>query len=176
MYTFNVRVYGILITPAKQVLVSDENIQGKLYRKFPGGGLEFGEGTIECLKREFLEELNTAIEVVDHFYTTDFFQESAFRKHEQIIAVYYLIKAVNFDSLYRQITTNGTVSYNTLSRNENSTELNLKMEIKNRHASNEFLPKTETFKFIELRDFQLEDIALPIDKVVAGLILARLNT
>ncbi|MFN5439619.1 MAG: NUDIX hydrolase, partial [Bacteroidota bacterium] len=41
---FNIRVYGILISDDNQVLVSDEFIRGNYYTKFPGGGLEFGEG------------------------------------------------------------------------------------------------------------------------------------
>ena len=58
MHRFNLRVYGILINDKKQVLVSDEFIRGNYYTKFPGGGLEFGEGTRDCLKREFMEEMN----------------------------------------------------------------------------------------------------------------------
>src|SRR5687767_15988105 len=92
MEQFNVRVYGILINEEKQVLVADEFIRDKYYTKFPGGGLEFGEGTRDCLKREFLEELNLKVEVTDHLYTTDFFQESAFRPGDQIISIYYLVK------------------------------------------------------------------------------------
>jgi ADP-ribose pyrophosphatase YjhB (NUDIX family) len=76
MGQFNIRVYGILINEQKQLLVSDEFIRGGYYTKFPGGGLEFGEGTRDCLKREFIEELNLKIEVLDHLYTTDFYQES----------------------------------------------------------------------------------------------------
>ena len=52
MNLFNIRVYGILINDKKQVLVSDEFIRGSYYTKFPGGGLEYGEGLIEALKRE----------------------------------------------------------------------------------------------------------------------------
>ena len=48
---FNIRVYGILINEQKQVLVSDEFIRGNYYTKFPGGGLELGEGTRDCLKK-----------------------------------------------------------------------------------------------------------------------------
>jgi len=48
---FNIRVYGILIDHDKRVLTTLEKIKGQLYRKFPGGGLEWGEGTIDCLKR-----------------------------------------------------------------------------------------------------------------------------
>jgi ADP-ribose pyrophosphatase YjhB (NUDIX family) len=94
-YPFNVRVYGILIDEDQKVLVSDELIHGKYITKFPGGGLEFGEGTIDAVKREMMEETNTAIEVTEHFYTTDFFQVSAFNPHAQVISIYYLLKALD---------------------------------------------------------------------------------
>ena len=93
MKRFNVRVYGVLIQDGK-VLVSDEYIKGNHITKFPGGGLEFGEGTLECIKREFMEELKIAIEVESHFYTTDFFVASAFAPNSQVISVYYKVKPV----------------------------------------------------------------------------------
>ncbi len=71
---FNVRVYGIVIGENKQVLVSDEYIRGEYVTKFPGGGLDFGEGTRDCLKREFKEEMDLAVQLGDHLYTTDSFQ------------------------------------------------------------------------------------------------------
>ena len=91
---FNVRVYGLLINDANEVLISDEQEYGMRFTKFPGGGLEYGEGLIEGLKREFVEECNTEVEVISHFYTTDFFVKSAFND-SQIISVYYLVKAVS---------------------------------------------------------------------------------
>ena len=89
---FNVRVYGIL-TENNSVLLSDEYIKGNKITKFPGGGLEFGEGTKDCLIREFKEELDLDIEVLDHLYTTDFFVSSAFHSNSQVISIYYLVKA-----------------------------------------------------------------------------------
>src|SRR5690606_12478015 len=71
MGSFNLRVYGVLINEQKQVLVADEFIRGKYYTKFPGGGLEYGEGTRDCLLREFMEVMTLRIEVGDHIYTTD---------------------------------------------------------------------------------------------------------
>ncbi len=94
MRNFNVRVYGILIHENK-LLVSDEYIKGTNVTKLPGGGLEFGEGTIECVIREFKEELNLDIEVVSHFYTTDFFVNSAFSRNNQVISIYYKVKAIS---------------------------------------------------------------------------------
>ncbi len=94
MRNFNVRVYGILIHDNK-VLVSDEHIKGMNITKLPGGGLEFGEGTIECVIREFNEELGLEIEVISHFYTTDFFVNSAFSVNNQVIGIYYLVKTKN---------------------------------------------------------------------------------
>lgn len=94
MKNFNVRVYGILIQDNK-VLVSDEHIKGMDITKFPGGGLEYGEGTIECVIREFKEELNLDIEVISHFYTTDFFVNSSFAINNQVISIYYTVKATS---------------------------------------------------------------------------------
>src|SRR5215217_6897747 len=94
MFRFNIRVYGILLGEDRQVLVSDEFIRGNYYTKFPGGGLEFGEGTRECLKREFKEEMNLEVEIGDHIYTTDFFQLSAFNPGHQIISIYYYATAL----------------------------------------------------------------------------------
>jgi 8-oxo-dGTP diphosphatase len=91
MALFNVRVYGILLDEAQRLLVSDEFIRGNYITKLPGGGLEIGEGTRDGLAREFMEEANIEVHVGDHFYTTDFFQISAFNHKDQIISIYYLV-------------------------------------------------------------------------------------
>jgi 8-oxo-dGTP pyrophosphatase MutT (NUDIX family) len=90
---FNVRVYGVYIRDQK-VLVAQERYGTFEFYKFPGGGLEFGEGTRKCLQREFYEELGIHIEVGEHAYTTDFFQESKFNSSEQIISIYYWIDEI----------------------------------------------------------------------------------
>jgi len=91
---FTIRVYGLLINDKKQILICDEIFQGKLLTKFPGGGLEYGESTIDCLKRECFEEMAQEVEVLDHLYTSDFFQKSIFYKNLQLFCVYYFIKAI----------------------------------------------------------------------------------
>ena len=93
MSYFNVRVYGLLVNNQNEILVSDEFEYDQYFSKFPGGGVELGEGLIEALKREFVEECNAEIEVVEHFYTTDFYEKSSFND-SQVISVYYLVKAV----------------------------------------------------------------------------------
>lgn len=90
---FNIRVYGIWIHEGK-VLVNEEMIKGRQITKFPGGGLEWGEGIADCLKREWMEELGLDIDLLDHFYTTDFFQPSAF-DDSQVISIYYFVAAKN---------------------------------------------------------------------------------
>src|ERR1700744_4055515 len=94
MQGFNVRVYGFLINSRGEVLVSDEQEYGMRFTKFPGGGLEYGEGLTDGLKREFMEECNAEIEVLSHYYTTDFFVKSAFND-SQIISVYYKVQNLN---------------------------------------------------------------------------------
>ncbi|HEY6160695.1 MAG TPA: NUDIX domain-containing protein [Bacteroidia bacterium] len=89
---FNVRVYGICFNEKNELLVADELIKGREITKLPGGGLEFGEGTIDCVRREFVEETGQEVEVLSHFYTTDFFVPSAFNPRSQVISIYYLVK------------------------------------------------------------------------------------
>jgi ADP-ribose pyrophosphatase YjhB (NUDIX family) len=147
---FNVRVYGILINDENQILVSDEYIRGKFYTKFPGGGLEQGEGTRDCLKREFKEEMNLNVEVLEHLYTTDYFQESAFNPRDQIISIYYFVKALEPIRFHL-----------TNSKNEfTEDQLNIYKQTS----------QIETFRFIDLENFSEEDVSLPIDKTVASIL------
>jgi 8-oxo-dGTP diphosphatase len=153
MNRFNLRVYGILIDSDKQVLVSDEFIRGNYYTKFPGGGLEFGEGTRDCLRREFMEEMNLRVEVGDHIYTTDYFQLSAFNPDHQIISIYYFAKALEEIS----------VPLRTKLFDFDEKQLAIYKE------KNEI----ETFRFIDWKDFSEESVTLPIDKIVAGMVKAE---
>ncbi len=147
---FNIRVYGILINAAKKVLVSDEFIRGNYYTKFPGGGLDFGEGTRDCLKREFKEEMDLNVEVGDHIYTTDFFQMSAFNPEHQIISIYYSVKALEEIK----------VPLRDKKFDFDEDQLNIYKE------KNEI----ETFRFIEWEKFSAGSVTLPIDKVVASMV------
>ncbi len=150
MSHFNLRVYGILITEKKQVLVSDELIRGSRITKFPGGGLEFGEGTRDCLRREFKEEMNLEVEIGDHIYTTDYFQLSAFNPGHQIISIYYYAKALEeirsplrekeFDFDEQQLSVYAATG------------------------------ETETFRLIDWNNFSPACVTLPIDKIVAAMI------
>lgn len=147
-----VRVYGILIDSQQRVLVSDEYIRGGYFTKFPGGGLELGEGTRDCLKREFKEETNLDVTIGDHLYTTDFYQPSAFRTNQQILSIYYRVyadepvplvtKTVPFDFSPGQIA-------------------NPKGE-------------AEVFRWIAWDDFNESIVNLPIDKIVAAMVKGSL--
>ena len=146
---FNIRVYGLLVDERNRVLVADEYIRGGYYTKFPGGGLEFGEGTRDCLKREFLEEMNLNVEVGAHLYTTDFFQMSAFNPEHQIISIYYHVKALEPI----------TAPLRETPFDFDAAQLEVYAQC----------GETETFRFIEWEAFSAEAVTLPIDKVVADL-------
>jgi len=150
---FNLRVYGILINSQKQVLVSDEFIRGKYYTKFPGGGLELGEGTRDCLKREFKEEMNLKVDIGEHIYTTDHYQKSAFNPDHQIISIYYFVTGLE------PITTPLRI------REFDFDEDQLKIY--------EEVKEIETFRFIDWHAFSPDSMTLPIDKIVADIIKKR---
>ena len=155
MQYFNLRVYGILINEQRQVLVSDELIRGSYITKFPGGGLEFGEGTRDCLQREFREEMNLGVEVGEHIYTTDYFQQSAFNQEHQIISIYYFAKAL--EDIKAPLRT----------KPFDFDEQQLKVY--------EATKETETFRFIDWDDFSSESVTLPIDKIVAAIVKEKSN-
>ncbi|MBS3808094.1 MAG: NUDIX domain-containing protein [Bacteroidales bacterium] len=86
---FNVRVYGIIVNDKGEVLLADEYQLDTKMTKFPGGGLQFGEGTKDCLRREAIEEFGQGIEVLEHYYTLDYYQPSYFYKNCQLLSIYY---------------------------------------------------------------------------------------
>ena len=145
---FTIRIYGILMDNNKRVLVSDEFIRGEYFTKFPGGGMELGEGTRDCLIREFKEETGLDVTIGNHIYTTDYFQISAFNNKDQIISIYYFahaeepfkldIKSIPFDFAPHQIAdSNG---------------------------------QSEVLRWIDWSEFTEETVSLPIDKVVVKML------
>lgn len=147
---FTIRVYGILINENKQVLVSDEWIRGMQITKFPGGGLELGEGTRDCLKREFMEEMNLNVAIGDHIYTTDFYQMSAFNNAQQIISIYYFAKALEPI----------TAPLRDTPFDFDEQQIRIYKET----------GETETFRFIDWENFSADSVTLPIDKIVSSML------
>lgn len=144
-YPFNVRVYGLLINENNQLLISDELEYGMYFSKFPGGGLEYGEGLSDGLKREFMEECLFEIEIIRHFYTTDFFLKSAF-DDTQIISVYYLVK--------------------------NLSPINLPIKTVPFDFGGESTDGIlQSFRWINLDQLQIKDVTFPADQKVVELLL-----
>lgn len=141
---FNIRVYGVLIVDGR-ILVTDELRMNTLMTKFPGGALEFGEGTIDCLKREFREELELKIEIINHFYTTDYYQPTKLLPSTmQLISIYYLVKATE---PMRFATAATPFSFPDL------------------------VEGAQCFRWIPLTKLSEDDVTFPIDKRVVSLLL-----
>jgi len=151
----SIRVYGILINEQRQVLVSDEYIRGNYFTKFPGGGLEVGEGTKDCLAREFIEEMNLKVAVSEHIYTTDIYQQSAFNAAHQILSIYYFAKAIE------------EIKVPLRNKIFDFDEQQLKIY--------ESTKQIETFRFINWTDFSSEAMTLPLDKIAAGIVKKQLS-
>lgn len=144
---FNIRVYGLLINERKEVLLSDEYRMNMKMTKFPGGGLKFGEGPAECIKREALEEFGQEIEILNHFYTTDFFQKALFYDDHQLICIYYQIRFLE------------PIAFKISDKPFDFKEL------KNGNQS---------FRWIPVRKLKPEMLSFPIDKKVAEMLSTRI--
>ncbi|MQY80588.1 MAG: NUDIX domain-containing protein [Bacteroidetes bacterium] len=144
---FVVRVYGLIINDKKEVLLTDEYQLGMKMTKFPGGGLEFGEGPVDCIKREAYEEFGQEVKVIDHFYTTDFFQKALFYKKHQIISIYYLLE---FEDRIRFKISNKSFDFPELKEGNQS------------------------FRWKAIKDLIEDDVSFPIDKVVVKLLKERI--
>ncbi len=135
---FNIRVYGFLLDGNK-VLVTDEFRLGIYMTKFPGGGLQFGEGAVDCLKREFMEELHLPVEILSHFYTTEFYQPTTLLPSDmQLINIYYLVKA------------------------EKPYPFKVTMQLNDIPAVDE----AQSFRWVAISDLHPDDFTFPIDQYV----------
>lgn len=133
---FNIRVYGICLKKGKLLLVS-EKMRGFEFTKFPGGGLEFGEGIQDALTREFEEELSVRIKILRHYYTTEFYQVSAFNPEEQLISIYYLVELPDMNE-----------------------------QLSFPFHSEQSETHTLLFDWQELKNLNEDDVTFPVDKVV----------
>ena len=138
---FVIRVYGLLLNDRQEVLVSDEFQLGQRMTKFPGGGLHFGEGPVDCLIREIREECNgQELEQIEHFYTTGFYQKALFYPDHQLISIYY--KA--------------------------AIKPPLKFSISDRPFSfDKDMEGNQSFRWVETGKLNPEEFTFPIDKIVA---------
>jgi 8-oxo-dGTP diphosphatase len=139
----NIRVYGLLVNERNEILLSKEKIGSFAFTKFPGGGLELGEGIADCLIREFKEEVDLDITIDSHFYTTEFFQQSAFKETDQLISIYYKVRSSSNIDLIRL--------------DEFDIENNGRIE-------------QQQFVWMPLSELTADMLTFPIDKVVAGLL------
>jgi len=140
---FNIRAYAIIVNDKNEILLSDEFVFARRITKFPGGGVELGEGTLDCLHREAMEELGQDIEILHHFYTTDFFQQGYFRNDVQVVSIYYLAKLKE--------------------------PPRFRISTKPFDYENE-MEGAQSFRWIAIKELKAEEISLPIDKVVAGML------
>lgn len=143
---FNVRVYGLLIKDG-HLLVSDEYCASNYMTKLPGGGLEFGEGPEECIVREFMEETGLTVKVVSHFYTTGFFVLSQFNTKGQLISIYYMV--------------------------DTDDDITILPTVNNQYDNLPAIEDSQNLRWQPISSLTEDDLTLPVDKVVARMLLEQ---
>ena len=144
---FNIRVYGLIINSDQQILLSDEYQLGMKMTKFPGGGLKYGEGTIDGLKREAIEEFGQVVEILEHFYTLDYFQPALFHSEYQLLSIYYFARFPE----------------------------PLKFKVSNRPFDFPDMENGNiSFRWKNIHELKEDDLTLPVDKKVAEMLRKKL--
>ncbi len=144
---YTLRVYGLLFNEKGQVLLSDEYVMDRYMTKFPGGGMEKGEGPEDCLKREILEELGQEAEIKRHYYTTGFYQPALFFKDTQLISIYYEIRLIGepvFSASAKKFDFAGEIN------------------------------GSQSFRWVDIASLPEEELTFPVDKYVSGLLFLNL--
>ena len=140
---FNIRVYGLIFNEDNQVLLSDEYQLGMKMTKFPGGGMKYGESTVECLQREAMEEFGQSLNIKQHFYTLDYFQPALFYTQYQLISIYYLAE---FSDTPRFKISHKPFDFE------------------------EWVNGAISFRWKNLKDLNERDLTLPVDKKVVAML------
>lgn len=139
---FNLRVYALIIING-HILLSDEYVHDMKMTKFPGGGLYFGEGPVDCLKREAIEEFGQEIEITEHFYTTHFFQQALFYTDQQLISIYYLAR---FPEAARFRISDKSFDFPDL------------------------VNESQSFRWARINDLMENELSFPVDRFVLGML------
>ena len=92
-----------------------------------------------------MEECNAEIDVLGHFYTTDFYEKSSFNE-SQVISVYYIVKSVA-----------------PLMLNFKTTAFDFDDET------------TQSFRWAKINELRVEDVTFKTDKAVVQLLIKKAN-
>lgn len=140
---YTIRVYMLIVNERMEILLSDEYQLDMKMVKFPGGGMEYGEGSIDCLQREATEEFGQSLANIRHFYTTDYYQKALFFDDHQLISIYYLADLTE----------------------------QLRIRVSDRPFDfPELKNGQQSFRWVSLKDIQEEDLTFPVDRKVIGLL------
>jgi 8-oxo-dGTP pyrophosphatase MutT (NUDIX family) len=140
---YSIRVYMLILNNDMEILLSDEYRLGMKMVKFPGGGMEYGEGTVDCLQREAMEEFGQELANIRHFYTTDYYQKAYFFNDHQLISIYYLADLTE--------------------------ELRIRVSDK-AFDFPEMKNGQQSFRRVHLSDIREEDLSFPIDRKVTAML------
>jgi len=87
---FRVGAYGLLVEEGR-VLITKTRTRTGILHNFPGGALELGEGALEALQREFLEETGLRVRPGALAHASESFFRSKDYPENQLVKLYWLV-------------------------------------------------------------------------------------
>jgi 8-oxo-dGTP pyrophosphatase MutT (NUDIX family) len=88
---FRVGAYGLLRSGDSLLVTRTRTVQGTI-TNFPGGALELGEGALDALRREFIEETGLQVRPTRLAYASERYHQSPAYPANQLVKLYWFVE------------------------------------------------------------------------------------
>ena len=88
---FRVGAYGLLVEDGR-ILITKTRTRTGVLLNFPGGAVELGEGALEALRREFVEETGLSVRATHLAHASEAFFQSRDYPENQLIKLYWVVE------------------------------------------------------------------------------------
>jgi 8-oxo-dGTP pyrophosphatase MutT (NUDIX family) len=89
--SFRIGAYGFLREDGRVLVTRTRTVAGTV-TNFPGGALELGEGALDALRREFIEETGIEVRPTGLAYASEGYHQSEAYPQNQLVKIYWFVE------------------------------------------------------------------------------------